>query len=184
MPVSLRNYLAANAPTEIPEWFRPNLPAIPLYKGPAGFLTDDPRYKALTREQQRILFDWMHDSGYDIDESLMALGREAYDKHAQLERDRERISDEREEARYFKWRWYYAENMVGAGDVSDDTGANWLTQQVFVASIQGMVADPKWGAQVAELGDHGLESLVQTAKTIAMLATMVWAPEDDSEAAA
>jgi hypothetical protein len=88
------------APAEIPEWFTGIKPA---YEGPAY-----PDKDALTRDDLKIVNAWLGDPIFDLPEHLKWW-------ESKFEAWQEAQSDYRKDcwiARYFQWRWWYAEQML------------------------------------------------------------------------
>jgi hypothetical protein len=101
-------YLAANAPTEIPSWYQP------AFKG-----LEHPPRPPIPEEFNDALKKWEHDSSYkwstpfeNVD-SIAAAHADAL--QAAMETWRSEIyrrEEARQVARYFAWRWYWADQML------------------------------------------------------------------------
>ena len=115
--MTLRQYFAATAPANVPEWFKHK--HAPRPKVPSGDVFVPVHLAGRAPELQSLADAWRGDPCYDLrqveglwtEEELDAL--EEYEGRWTRyweERDYWRGDDER--ARYFQWRWYYADRMV------------------------------------------------------------------------
>jgi hypothetical protein len=99
--LTLLDYFAARAPIDIPDWFK--------HREPEYTVPPRPNYMALaTKEHQDIALDWQRDPCFDLPEELAWFGEmmKTY-RNAIAERDElNRV------ARFFQWRWYYANAMI------------------------------------------------------------------------
>lgn len=100
--MSIRQWFAAHAPTEIPHWFEHEPPSRASI--PRLVTVDD----VTLPEHKKIVKDWLCDAVCDLPEELtwfvdMRLAySEAFDAW-----ERENLR-----ARYFQWRWFYADAML------------------------------------------------------------------------
>ena len=108
----LRAYFAAHAPNEIPNWFvfeRPPIrPAISRWHA----LAKVPGFEALSTEGKRDAAAWLADPCYDPSDDIEPICKEA---QRLMGLDQDRFEAERraaEAARYFAWRWHYADQML------------------------------------------------------------------------
>lgn len=99
--MTLRDYFATHAPTSIPIWFthvepsKDNLPAMP-------------DHLQLDEVHQKIARDWEEDPVYDLPEELTWYGEKVFAyRHAWA-----LWRDENSAARFFQWRWHYADGML------------------------------------------------------------------------
>jgi len=97
-----RDYFAAHAPYQIPEWFRfdagnnmPRVPDAPSHWGAA----QSTEFLDLKEERSRVV-----DVSMEVAE-FYARWLEARGKHAAWR-------DQMRERKYFAWRWYYADQMI------------------------------------------------------------------------
>lgn len=108
--MSLREYFAAHAPTEIPAWFHYTKPPKDFPKHPSldEISTDE------NDPHRREVDSWLQDPIYDLPEELQWFankvkahydGKECWEQAAQR-------------ARYFQWRWAYADAMIEFGEAS------------------------------------------------------------------
>ncbi|MGF6633562.1 hypothetical protein [Paraburkholderia sp. MM6662-R1] len=99
--MTLRDYFAVRAPADIPEWFK-YVPATPR---PAVSIP----HESLTPEQYKEwdgLGDW-------LDESDASPEVNAFDEKYESERAALEAWDaEQRVARYYAWRWAYADSML------------------------------------------------------------------------
>jgi hypothetical protein len=96
-------YLAAHAPTEIPEWFE--------HEEPTGrpVRPDWAQHPLITCEDdnQRVR-EWLSDGWYDLPEHLQPIAEEKESYH----KAENTWQDDNRRARYFQWRKFYAEQMA------------------------------------------------------------------------
>lgn len=99
--MSLRDYFAARAPGEIPNWFK--------HVSPVKDFKPLPSWQELPlKEDQNQVRDWMSDGCYDLPDNLSWF-QEAFVKY----RAAYAVWEEADKiARYFQWRWYYADTML------------------------------------------------------------------------
>lgn len=111
--MTLRDYFAAHAPVEIPQWFQitdfPPLPAEPAV--PEG----------LSERGAKLARDWRNDPIFELsnyaadnelpasDEPLLAAYASAMEAWWDAKEEHGR---DKEAARFFSWRWHYAAMMV------------------------------------------------------------------------
>lgn len=119
-PTSLRAYFAANAPTEIPKWFKPDLDRVlPLPPAPEVPL----EIKVAVKEAGTSIFldkEGLPDVYLPVEvfnddmRQLFQSYRADYQAWAKKAAE---IDQKRTEYPYFAWRWYYAEQMIKANPV-------------------------------------------------------------------
>lgn len=98
----LRDYFAAHAPAEVPEWFQ--------HVPPARDYTPMPKWMDWPEEHHRALRAWLSDGCYDLPDELSA-----FQEQARQHREDKRFWDARNQAaRFIQWRWRYAEMMLEA----------------------------------------------------------------------
>jgi hypothetical protein len=106
--MSKREYFAAMAPAEIPDWFvhscsskKPNLPLV-------NELVDE--------EHRQEVIEWQRDPCYDLPEELRWF-QEKVEKASKaiMEWEKENTTQ-----RYFQWRCFYAEQLIKALNQSPD----------------------------------------------------------------
>lgn len=99
--MTLRDYFAARAPTSIPIWFTHVEPS-------KDGLPPMPDRLQLDKSHQKIAQDWEEDPIYDLPKELAWYGEKvfAYRHACALWRD------ENNAARFFQWRWHYADAML------------------------------------------------------------------------
>jgi hypothetical protein len=104
--MTLREYFAVRAPQEIPDWFKgPALRAIKL-PVPDAAIADEAA-------------EWNRDPCYDLDGVFddgerQRLAREYSDAMNNYGSEIVAAQAEMEVARYFAWRWHYADMMLAA----------------------------------------------------------------------
>jgi hypothetical protein len=98
---------AAYAPVEIPEWFEHEPPAPrPVRSLSWRDLPED--LKELGREWQNEGYRWPH----DINESDPPAFMEWAKRETEIQSQWAAFKPANEMARYFGWRWFYAQQMV------------------------------------------------------------------------
>ena len=98
--VHLRDYFAARAPAEIPDWF--------VHVEPSKAFPPMPDYKTLDEAHQKTARDWQCDPCYDLPEELAWYG----EKVAAHRAGKEAWGTANRRARYVQWRWAYADMML------------------------------------------------------------------------
>lgn len=98
-----RDYFAAHAPIEIPTWFE--------HPEPPKNIPPKPDFAALDPAHQSIVRDWQEDPCFDLPEELTWYA----EKWTAYQKARADWNDENDAARFFHWRWYYADRMLVAG---------------------------------------------------------------------
>jgi len=98
-----RDYFAAHAPAEIPSWF--------AHEQPKRDLPPMPDYRKLDPAHQDIALDWQRDGCFDLPEEIAWFGKEV-EAHREAKAD---WDDANYAARFFQWRWYYADMMIVVG---------------------------------------------------------------------
>lgn len=101
--MSLRDYFAAHAPTDIPDWFK--------HREPVKYYPDCPHWSTLPNEDHReIARSWIDDPCYDLPDELRWFQEkfEAYQDAAIAWREQDALE------RYIQWRWHYADAMLEA----------------------------------------------------------------------
>jgi hypothetical protein len=112
--MSLRDYFAAHAPTEIPAWFvyGDDRPPIPHILDIGSALALQPGLADLFDFEQENLRQWLYDGSWDLEPKLEAIGHAASKAIAESREARRAAEEQREADRYFAWRWHYADNMI------------------------------------------------------------------------
>lgn len=107
-PTDQRSYFAANAPADVPDWFRPDnleellpMPAKP--EVPASIAKQVKEMDLLGRGLEP--WDLARVKPADV---AMQYGRDLND----WEERKRPVMAQREQYRYFLWRWYYADQMI------------------------------------------------------------------------
>jgi hypothetical protein len=101
--LTMRDYFAANAPAEIPDWFR--------HEEPPRDYPPQPDWRDIKdREQAEIAANWLSDGCYDLPESLRWFAA-AVKQHRD---SREQWGRENAAERFFQWRWHYADMMIAS----------------------------------------------------------------------
>lgn len=100
--ISRRDFFAAHAPAEIPDWFK--------HIEPEKTYPPMPDYKALDETHQELARQWQCDPCFDLPEELAWYGEKVIAHRA----GREDWVDADRRARYIQWRWAYAGMMVAA----------------------------------------------------------------------
>lgn len=104
--LTLRDYFAVHAPDDIPGWFEATL-------SPAT-MPPMPRWQDLDKVHQNTALSWINDGCFDLPNELEWFGK-------QVIRHREahvQESQRRMHARYFQWRWHYADRMLAWREAS------------------------------------------------------------------
>jgi hypothetical protein len=124
-PLTLRDYFAAQAPDDIPDWFviDADEPLLPMVLSTSAALNMQPGYADLSETLKKELREWMNDCSWELDEpNQSTIGRAALRaiKESADARDSERRA--RKERRYFAWRWYYADAMLAlrSNNINED----------------------------------------------------------------
>ena len=111
----VRDYFAAHAPTEVPDWFKhPDQAEVPELLSNAAALQQVPELAECSQEDKRRLREWMLDPHYDIEQPLMAIGARAFQLKDEVRIEREAAIAFNRAARWFAWRWHYADVMLKA----------------------------------------------------------------------
>lgn len=97
---STRDYFAAHAPDQIPVWF--------VHKEPKREYPPMPDYLKLDETHQQTALSWQRDGCFDLPEEIAWFG-EKVTAHRKGKADWE---DANYAARYFQWRFYYADMMI------------------------------------------------------------------------
>lgn len=112
--MSLRDYFAAHAPNEIPNWFhgeRDPAPDVPDVKVPDEFANE--------------FSDWRRGPVFDLTDSMqLKYGKEAADIAEVYESAWQDFWEKYDSwkhvaklQRYFQWRWHYADMMISTREV-------------------------------------------------------------------
>lgn len=104
--VTMRDYFAARAPLEIPAWFQGPESRVLIRPLPGDRIV--PWVENWLRDPCYDLADVVEDDARDEAIAFEALMREFWAAQT-------RVKQEREIARYFAWRWHYADQMLAAG---------------------------------------------------------------------
>lgn len=110
--MSQRDYFAARAPTEIPHWFAHDETPLPWILPVHTALELQPGFAELSPEGKATLSEWVRDGSWDLDDLLAPIGEAANKAISESRKNREQAEEEREAARYFAWRWHYADAML------------------------------------------------------------------------
>jgi hypothetical protein len=102
----LRDYFAAHAPLEVPEWFR--------HVEPKKNFPPDADVEDLDETHRKLARDWRHDPCFDLPEEIAWWGEKV--KAHRAARSEWFEADVR--ARFIQWRWAYADAMLAARVVS------------------------------------------------------------------
>lgn len=98
--MTLRDYFAVRAPVNIPYWFK--------HRRPEATYPPMPDVKELDEAHRKTAEDWIEDPAFDLPEEIFFFGEKVTAHragHAEwLDTDRD--------ARYFQWRFYYADSML------------------------------------------------------------------------
>ncbi len=101
--LTVRDYFAAEAPAEIPGWFK--------HKPAAVNVPAMPDWRELPKDHQIVAQDWLHDSCFDLGGEIPALVSFQQPAEAHWKAKAEaRLRDEQE--RYIQWRYHYASMML------------------------------------------------------------------------
>lgn len=113
--MTIRDYFAAHAPTEIPSWFE--VDGLPEPPRPVPTLTSimeeaAARGVVLSERDLRELAEWTNDGSWDLPDHLVAVGDAVLARMRKDKDERERIQRENKAAAYFMWRLHYADRMI------------------------------------------------------------------------
>lgn len=111
--MTLREYFAAHAPTEIPTWF--------VHVEPTRNYPPMPDINEVSREaddvHRKIALDWQHDPCFELEDHTPEL--KWYSDEVKAHRaGREAWREQDIRARYFQWRYAYADGMLEFGGAS------------------------------------------------------------------
>lgn len=112
----MRLFYAASAPAEVPTWYsqtdeEPRPRALSIDE----CLRLQPGFSILPPADQQRVRDWAMDGSYDLTpEPLARIGEAAAVAFSRSAETHKAAQRRREIARYFGWRWYYADKMVSA----------------------------------------------------------------------
>jgi hypothetical protein len=118
--MSLREYFAAHAPA-VPDWFEPfagNEPSIPSKLDRAEAMPQVPGFAALSQDHRNYLMAWATSGGdhWDAPEDVEVFTEAAWklieQREAEIREAKQRLAAQR----FFRWRWYYADQMLAALD--------------------------------------------------------------------
>lgn len=96
-----REYFAAMAPTDIPDWFE-HVPSKQDFPKVAEWS------KIENENDRKLCQQWVHDGIFELPEHLQWFS-ETFQKHNDAKKQ---WSRKNEEARYFQWRMFYADNII------------------------------------------------------------------------
>jgi hypothetical protein len=112
--MTLRDWFATHAPTEIPKWFQwagQPVPDVPI----AGLALQQVNgFDSLSYSQKQTLRAWVRDPAFALEDDIADIGDAAAEIRRQAELTRERILRENDAGRYYAWRWAYADAMLNA----------------------------------------------------------------------
>lgn len=98
--ISKREYFAAHAPNEIPDWFTHT---------PIGELPKLPSWQDIPDEKDKeAIRSWVCDPCWDLPDELMWFQL----KFREVEKEREQWSKDDQAERYFQWRSHYADTIL------------------------------------------------------------------------
>lgn len=112
--MSLRDYFAAKAPTEIPDWFRCSGQPVPSAPTTEQALQQVKGFDSFSYSQKDTLRAWLRDPVFDLEADIADIGAAANEIMRLAELDRENVRRENTAARYYAWRWAYADAMLNA----------------------------------------------------------------------
>lgn len=129
--MSLREYFAARAPAEIPEWFG----------GPPVRNVARPYCPS---EIASEVAEWLRDPCYDLDgvfddEPRQQMAKAYQDATNQYDQEVVVAQGEQVIARYYAWRWHYADQMLNAAAGRPVIGFNEAEQLLPLAHLQRLV---------------------------------------------
>lgn len=111
MNVSLAQYFAAHAPSEVPEWFYN-----PIIIQPPKSPKHPSEFGIIGREDLERAIGWIKDPCFDLEEMVAPANRLAAKKFVEawtLYRNaRVEHSDENQRNRFFEWRIFYGREMA------------------------------------------------------------------------
>lgn len=108
--MSLREYFAAHAPDDIPEWFTHIKPEQDFPPMPdLSEISTDPK-----DPHRKLALDWQRDPCFDLWDQVPELKWYADEVIAHRE-GRSAWEDANRRARYFQWRYAYADGMIEQG---------------------------------------------------------------------
>lgn len=115
-PTSRRDYFAANAPADPPEWFQPVIDEPPLPEMP-------PLPPALGNADhaQKVAAHGFFARQYAGSQSY-ELAKEYEQAFNAWKEQCNQVQFARDERRYFAWRWYYAEKVIEANPKKPQAG--------------------------------------------------------------
>jgi hypothetical protein len=94
-------FIACNAPVDIPSWFKHTSPELEDVKAPKAD-------SIANEEHRKQALAWIHDPIYDLPQELDWF-QDQYERYWESKRQAA-IADE--QARYFQWRRFYAERLL------------------------------------------------------------------------
>lgn len=141
MNITAREYFAAHAPTDIPDWFP--APQEPVVRIPdrLSMAQADPRYGNLSNEGKERLRQWLRDGCYDLPGAAGELGEAVNVRHAELLAQAQEADRERARRRFIGWRWTYADMMLGMAGNSAP-GADADRMRLGLSAILMIERDP------------------------------------------
>lgn len=158
--MTLRDWFATHAPTDIPDWFPwPQEPAIVNVADRWSIAQADPRWKTLSLENRGRLHDWLRDGCYDLDGAIAAIGHDVEDKHRKLRAQADEVANERQRRRYIGWRWTYADMMLGntAPRAVDADRMRLALSSIALAENDSITAAPDKVRDMARIARMALE---------------------------
>jgi hypothetical protein len=108
-------YLAAHAPTEIPSWYQPVFKDLvdPPRPAPPDVIADAVKeWKDRDRRRLRTYFEDDEQTGRKGNQALAKLADEYEYALKNWTSECYRRSEARQVARYFAWRWFWADQML------------------------------------------------------------------------
>jgi hypothetical protein len=111
--MTLRDWFATHAPTDIPAWFSagPYQP-IPKVPGSHDALKAQAGWLQLTHADQNTLRTWMADAVFELSDGLAVIGWGAMKMIDEAMASAVKIQLQNEAQRYIAWRWAYADLML------------------------------------------------------------------------
>ncbi len=115
LSMTLGDYFAANAPAEIPNWYQPTLPTVDEQTRHLRASVIDTPFQV--ERLRRGVQDWRKDPCFDLEGLGETEGErkflKAYEEAFNVYSEACAVArSKNEQARYFAWRWHYANSML------------------------------------------------------------------------
>jgi hypothetical protein len=119
--VSTLAWFAAMAPAETPAWFNFIDPHdIPKGLGVDEALALDANWHRVSKGAQNEIRQWLDGADWDLEDDVLAeIGSAARERMDQRREEIQRTRDANEAARFYAWRWAYAQQMVRGLEASE-----------------------------------------------------------------